>query len=159
MPGRNVRSVCLASPEHEKDITLSFRQAGGELTFTVPEVRTYEIAVVEFDGNSLQAILKRPIIGPTLPMIEVQRHCEARVPRMPAVVSVAQWEAESNRLRAAILDHVVFRGEAARWRDAPVKTEWLESLPGEPGYHIRKLRFEAACRACGSPRCSTCRND
>ncbi len=44
---RQVRSVRLASPEHEKDIPVSFRQADGEVIFTVPEVRTYEIAVVE----------------------------------------------------------------------------------------------------------------
>ncbi len=93
--------------------------------------------------NSLQVMLERPIVGPALPMWEVQRYCEARVPRIPVVKTVAQWEAESDRLRAAVLDRVVFRGDAARWRDVPAKTEWLETLPGGPGYSIRKLRFEA----------------
>ena len=46
-PGRQVRSVRLASPEHEKDMPLPFQQAAGEVAFTVPEIRTYEIAVVE----------------------------------------------------------------------------------------------------------------
>ena len=143
IPGRQVRSVRLASPEHEKDVSLPFRQGAGVLTFTVPEIRTYEIAVVDLGENSLQSMLQRPIIGPTLPLIEVQRHCEASVPRLPAMATVAQWEAEANRLRAAVLERVVFRGEAARWRDTPAKTQWLESLPGGAGYRIQKLRFEA----------------
>jgi hypothetical protein len=46
-PGWQVRSVRLASPEHEKDVSLPFRQAAGTLTFTMPEIRTYEIAVVD----------------------------------------------------------------------------------------------------------------
>lgn len=46
-PGWRVRSVRLASPEHEKDVAPPFRQAAGTLTFIVPEIRTYEIAVVD----------------------------------------------------------------------------------------------------------------
>jgi hypothetical protein len=42
-----------------------------------------------------------------------------------------------------VLDDVVFRGEAATWRDAPSRVEWLETLDTGPGYHVRKLRFEA----------------
>ncbi|MGO8747804.1 MAG: alpha/beta hydrolase family protein [Thermoguttaceae bacterium] len=95
------------------------------------------------ETNSLQAMLERPIVGPALPMMELERYCEARVPHMPAIKTVAQWEAEAGRLRAAVLDRVVFRGEAARWRDAPTKTQWLDTLPGGPGYRIKKLRFEA----------------
>jgi len=95
------------------------------------------------EKSSLQAMLERPIIGPALPLMELQHYCAARVPRMPAVATVARWEAEADRLRAAVLDRVVFRGEAARWRDAHVETQWLETLPGGPGYRIRKLRFEA----------------
>jgi len=95
------------------------------------------------EKNALQAMLERPIIGPALSMMEVQHYCEGRVPRMPAVTTVAQWEAESGRLRATVLDRVVFRGEATHWRDAHVKVEMLETLPGGSGYKIRKLRFEA----------------
>ena len=143
--GQQVHSVRLASPEHDKDILISFRQADGEVTFTAPEIRTYEIAVVEMAAKTdvLEFMLKRPILGPALPLLEVQHYCEVRVPPMPAVKTAAQWDAEASRLRAAILDRVVFRGEAAGWRDAPAKVQWLETLPGGPGYRIQKLRFEA----------------
>jgi hypothetical protein len=95
------------------------------------------------EQQELAALLKREIVGPVLPMTEVQRYCEARVPAMPGFRSAAQWEKEAVRLRAAVLERIVYRGEAAKWRDAPAKVEWLETIPGGPGYRIKKLRYEA----------------
>src|SRR5262249_49094346 len=45
--------------------------------------------------------------------------------------------------RAAVLDKVVYRGEAAAWRDAQTKVEWQDTIKGGPGYRIKKLRYEA----------------
>jgi hypothetical protein len=42
-----------------------------------------------------------------------------------------------------VLDEVVFRGEAAKWRDVAGKIEWLETIDGGEGYKIKKLRYEA----------------
>ncbi len=91
----------------------------------------------------LQPLLDREIVGPVLPMAEVQRYCDRRVPEMPDVETAAGWEAEAAQMRREVLDRIVFRGEAARWRDAPAAVEWLETIDGGPGYRIRKLRFEA----------------
>jgi dienelactone hydrolase len=99
------------------------------------------------DSAQVQAQVKkslaREIVGPVLPMAEVQRFCDARIPRMPKVDSVSQWQAEADRMRAEVLEKIVYRGESARWRDAPVKVEWLETMSGGPGYRIKKLRYEA----------------
>jgi len=92
---------------------------------------------------AIKALLGREIVGKTVPLVEVQRYCELRVPRMPAVRTAAEWEAEAARLRAGVLEKVVFRGEAARWRDAPAKVEWLDAIPGGPGYRIKRVRYEA----------------
>jgi hypothetical protein len=91
----------------------------------------------------LEVILSREIIGPRQAMIEVQDYLEPRVPRMPPIRTAAEWEQEAEQLRAAVLDQVVFRGEAKAWRDARTKVEWLETIPGGPGYRIKKLRYEA----------------
>ena len=42
-----------------------------------------------------------------------------------------------------MFERVIFRGEAAKWRDAKTKVEWLESLPGGPGYRMKRVRYEA----------------
>lgn len=46
--GRRVKEVRLASPEHQDDRPLTFEDNSGLVRFTVPEIGTYEIAVVEF---------------------------------------------------------------------------------------------------------------
>lgn len=105
--------------------------------------------VVSVFATSLSAqdhvaeLLKHEIIGNELPLAEVQRYVESRVPRMPSCSTAAQWQAEADRMRQAVLERVVYRGEAARWRDAATKVEWRETIDGGPGYRIKKLRYEA----------------
>lgn len=97
----------------------------------------------ESKESGVKALLAREIVGKTLPMAEVQAYCEARVPLVPAVKSVAEWEARTKAWRTEMFQKVVFRGEAARWRDAAGKVEWLDTIPGGPGYRIKRLRYEA----------------
>lgn len=93
--------------------------------------------------DQIRAWLQSEIVGRDLPLTEVQWYCDERVPPMPVVEDRAQWEAEADRLRAAVLERIVFAGEAVQWRDAATRVEWLETLETGQGYRIRKLRFEA----------------
>jgi dienelactone hydrolase len=96
------------------------------------------------DAPDLPAILATPILDPNLSLAEVQAFCEARVPQMPKVAGVAEWEQHAAKMRADVLDRIVFRGDLAKsWRDAKTKVEWLDTIDGGPGYKIRKLRYEA----------------
>src|SRR5262245_32801910 len=92
---------------------------------------------------SLKDELAREVIGPRLTMTEVQDYLEARVPRMPALNTPADREKAAERIRQDVLTKVVVRGAAAGWRDARTKVEWLDTIPGGPGYRIKKLRYEA----------------
>ncbi len=102
-----------------------------------------ESAKPEQQPSAIKDFLRQEIIGSALPLAEVQAFCEARVPLMPKVSTVAEWEAHASRIRASMFERVVFCGEAAKWRDAPTKVEWLDSIAGGPGYRIKKLRYEA----------------
>ncbi|MHC4890732.1 MAG: alpha/beta hydrolase family protein, partial [Planctomycetota bacterium] len=104
---------------------------------------TFAASLQAAEQKELEALLKREIIGADLPLAEVQRYCEDRVPQMPRVQSAAEWEAEAAWLRAAVLERIVYHGRAAKWREAPAKVEWLKAIEGGPGYQIKKLRFEA----------------
>ena len=44
--GRHVKNVMLAGPQRKHDMKLTFKEQAGLVTFTVPEVKIYEIAVV-----------------------------------------------------------------------------------------------------------------
>ena len=95
------------------------------------------------DQQWIQPLLDREIVGDVLPLAEVQKFCEERVPVMKSYPSADAWQAEADRLRAAVLEKIVFRGQAAAWRDAATKVEWLDAIAGGPGYRIKKFRYEA----------------
>ncbi len=88
-------------------------------------------------------MLGRRVIGPDLAGAEVRLYVEGKVTRMPEVRDLADWERQADRMRSEALRRVIFRGEAARWREAPTRVEWLDTIEGGPGYRIRKLRYEA----------------
>ena len=87
--------------------------------------------------------LGRPILSPAQTEAEVQAFTERRVPLMPEPRTAQEWRRAAERLRRKMLDGVVFRGEAVRWREAKTKVEWLGAIQGGPGYRIKKLRYEA----------------
>lgn len=91
----------------------------------------------------IKGLLQTRILEPGTPLAEVIRFTESRVPPMPRVNSRKQWEAYARTLRQRMLDEVVFRGAARGWRTARTGVQWMETIPGGPGYRIRKVRFEA----------------
>ena len=95
------------------------------------------------EEKDMAPLLRHEIVGATLPLAEIQRFCETRVPRLAAYKSATEWEAVASRLRKEVLEKIVFRGQAAAWRKMPQHIEWLETIPGGPGYRIKKLRYEA----------------
>jgi hypothetical protein len=100
-------------------------------------------AVADNGPDVLSALLGRKFVDADLARAEAEAFLDSRVPPLPAPKTVAEWEKIAARLRKDVLEKVVFRGEAARWRDAATRVEWLDTIPGGPGYSIRKLRFEA----------------
>ena len=95
------------------------------------------------DNASIADWLVKPILAPNQPLHEVQEYCESRVPPMPQVSSVEEWERFAEKSRQRVFDNVVFRGEAAKWRELKTQVEYLDTIEGGAEYHIRKLRYEA----------------
>ncbi|MBI4663914.1 MAG: acetylxylan esterase [Verrucomicrobia bacterium] len=100
-------------------------------------------ATIERRSSPAAEFLNRRIIDPSLPLGEVQAFLESRIPRVPDAKTAADWQKYAQELRSQIFGRVVFRGQAAAWRDAKTKVEWLDSIEGGPGYRIKKLRYEA----------------
>ena len=100
------------------------------------------------DPSPVADFLKRPLLPADEVTLEVRDHVRPKVPRLvppgtptSPIKTAADWEKESERLRQEVLSKVIFRGEAAKWRDAKVRVEWLDTI-NESGYRIKKLRFE-----------------
>ena len=101
------------------------------------------IRAADVDESGLRAALGRTLLVPGQTLAEAQSFVDARIPDVPAVRSADEWRATAARLRADTLRKVVFRGQAVAWRDATTRVEFMQTIDGGPGYHIRKLRFEA----------------
>ncbi|HEV3167964.1 MAG TPA: acetylxylan esterase [Isosphaeraceae bacterium] len=101
------------------------------------------VVAADDPSEAVESWLKHPILSQEQALAEVQRFTEDRVPKMPDVTSIDEWEHFANRKRAETLENVIFRGKAAAWRDAKTRVEWLGTIEGGPGYHIKTLRYEA----------------
>ncbi|MBM3737972.1 MAG: hypothetical protein FJW39_19500 [Acidobacteria bacterium] len=88
------------------------------------------------------SLLAKQILDPKQPLMEVQVYTAARVPPVPSFTTAAEWERYATELRRRVLDEVVFRGEAAAWRDASAKVEMLGYFGQGDGYRVRKFRYE-----------------
>jgi hypothetical protein len=94
------------------------------------------------DKPAIAKALAEKIIGPDLALEEVRVFNETRVPDMPRVRTAAEWKAKAAEYRKNVLNKVVFRGRAAKWRNTPLKVKWGDTLENLPGYRIKKLKFE-----------------
>ena len=90
----------------------------------------------------LKAELSRPIITPQTSLEETQVYLERRIPRLPEVKTAKDWDALAAKWRQEVLDKVVFRGDAAKWRDHPLAVEYVGEPMRGPGYAVKKLRYE-----------------
>lgn len=103
---------------------------------------------VAADPSPVAEFLKRPLLPADEVTLEVRDHVRPKVPRLEppggpksSIKTAEDWLKESDRLRQEAFAKVIFRGEAAKWRDAKTKVEWLDTIP-ENGYRIKKLRYE-----------------
>ncbi len=94
-------------------------------------------------ADTITQLLARPVGDPERTLEETRRFCEARIARLPALSTPQAWNEYAAGLRERVLSKVIYRGQAAAWRDAQCRVEWLDTMAGGPGYRIRKLRFEA----------------
>lgn len=93
--------------------------------------------------SQLKSLLARPVLTDGQSLAEVKKFCDRRIAEMPHPVSWSSWQREAERIRQNVLDNIVFRGVPPKWRDEFRRVEWLDTIAGGPGYHIKKLRFEA----------------
>ncbi|MBP87663.1 MAG: hypothetical protein CMJ64_13225, partial [Planctomycetaceae bacterium] len=88
------------------------------------------------DREAIESLLKFPLIDPQVAQAQVENFCEARVPKVPKVNSLKDWEQLTDKWRADMFEKVIFRGAAVEWRKSPRQVEWLEEMEGGPGYRI-----------------------
>jgi dienelactone hydrolase len=111
------------------------------LTVSLPAVSP---AIARADSKAdVKKLLSRVLLDTDQTLIETQKFSAGKIPPLPAATNVTDWEKAAKSIRTQTLLKTVYRGEASKWRDTPLKVEWLETIPGGPGYKVKKLRYEA----------------
>lgn len=145
-------SGCGASTRHgDLDLGPSSRWDGTDAGPDASQNPQADAQVPGCDGGSLDlggpdelaALLGRPMLSSSAAFDSIQRYVLARLPALPKLVDTATAQADAAALRQRLLDEIVFRGVPSSWREAPLDVEWLDEIAGGPGYHIRKLRYQA----------------
>jgi dienelactone hydrolase len=95
------------------------------------------------NGEWIQAILAEPILEPGAPLRELRSFVASRIPDFAPPESKTEWQSRANTIRRELLENVFLRGEASKWRKAKLSAQWLDSIPGDADYVIRKFRYEA----------------
>ena len=92
--------------------------------------------------TAVESLVSRQIIDSDQALVDAQVYTGARVPLLPGFASKAQWEAYAAKLRQRVLNEVVFRGEAGRWRDAKAGVEIEPPFVKADGYTVRRFKME-----------------
>jgi Acetyl xylan esterase (AXE1) len=99
------------------------------------------LMVATLRADDVDTRLAQPLLNPKQPMVEAQIYLASRVKPVPTFSTRAEWEKYAVDVRRQVLDNVMFRGEAAKWRTIPVKEEWLDTIQGD-GYKLKKFRYQ-----------------
>ena len=93
------------------------------------------------DAADVKKALEAPILTPRQTLLELQEYLDAKIPRLLEPTTAEAWEKETARLQKEVLEKVVFRGEAATWRNAKCGVVFSDGYAAE-GYSVKKVRFE-----------------
>ena len=83
------------------------------------------------DAADLKKLLETPILNQRQTLLELQEYLDAKIPRLPESTTAEAWEKETARLQKEVLEKVVFRGEAAKWKDARCEVVYSDGFAGE----------------------------
>jgi hypothetical protein len=99
------------------------------------------IASGQTEPQYLEGILKEEVLPQSVAQFQLRQYILGRVAKLPTPASAAQWAADSKRIRAQILNDVVYHGWPREWIDAAPKFEETGVIAGN-GYRMRKFRYE-----------------
>ncbi|MBX7120972.1 MAG: hypothetical protein K1X42_02475 [Opitutaceae bacterium] len=91
--------------------------------------------------ETITELLRRRILPDGLAREQARAFAAQRVPSMPKLIDLPEWEAHAARLRHEMFERVIFAGEARRWRQTKGRVEWSGVIE-ESSYRIRKVRYE-----------------
>ncbi|MGE5327427.1 MAG: hypothetical protein ACM3NO_10340, partial [Deltaproteobacteria bacterium] len=92
-------------------------------------------------ASEIGPILKAKLQSPEVVTYQLQRFLLSRAPRLSAPANAEEWSAESEKIRARLLE-LIYHGWPKDWVDAPPKFREVGTVPTGKGYRLRKFQYE-----------------
>jgi dienelactone hydrolase len=112
-------------------------------------VKTLTMAVIfmwaagaQSDVRQLQPLLSAPIQSEHVTEFQMRQYLMKRVPPLSVPDDPRKWTSEAQRIRAHLLDDVIFHGWPKEWVKAEPRFENTGVIETGNGYRIVKLRYE-----------------
>ncbi len=99
-------------------------------------------AAAQSEPELINPVLGEEILAPSVSVYQMKQYLLSHAPAPPSATTPEQWTAESRRVRAHLLNDVVFHGWPREWIDAPPRFEETGVIETGEGYRLRKLRYE-----------------
>ena len=99
-------------------------------------------AGAQAETSQVSGIIEPALQSSDLVELQLREYLLKKVPHLPRPASAAEWTTDEKRIRASLLERVVFHGWPESWVKAPPKFEQVAVIETGAGYRIRKLRYE-----------------
>jgi dienelactone hydrolase len=99
-------------------------------------------AAAQSDVRQLQPLLSAPIQSSEVTEFQLRQYLMKRVTHVRLPKDAKEWTAEARRIRAHLLDDVMFHGWPKEWVSAQPRFETVGTIETGNGYRIIKLRYE-----------------
>jgi dienelactone hydrolase len=99
-------------------------------------------ALAQSEPEQVGSLLGAEISPANVAVFELKQYILSRVAEPPVATRAAEWSAQAERTRQHLLNDVVFHGWPKEWVNSPAKFEDLGVIETNPGYRLRKLRYE-----------------
>ena len=95
------------------------------------------LAHAQSDAQQVGAILGEEVLPALVANFQVRDFLLERIADPPSPSGAQDWTAQARRLRAHLLNDVVFHGWPKEWVNSPPKFEDLGVFTSGPGYRMR----------------------
>ncbi len=91
---------------------------------------------------TVRSLLSQPVEPPTVTAFALEQYLTRRIPAMPVPASSADWTAQTEKIRAHLLNDIAFHGWPAAWVKSTPQFTQVGSPDIRDGYRVSKFLYE-----------------
>ncbi len=93
-------------------------------------------------NDRLKEVLSQPVMSPDVVAYQMQQYLERRIALLPAPKTADEWTQDAQKLRAHVLNDVVYHGWPSEWVHSAPNFQQVGPTEQRNGYTVTKFRYE-----------------